>query len=185
MATQWGFECWCSPDGGLDYNRHSEMIGADAVCDMPCMGDEVRAKCKLPSYCLGFPPAVCFAKNSPLHRGWPAVRMREDITGRDCRILPRRQACESSTNDERRTHTRVLLTHITPTPPLEQVISNVHTVVFPSLRSLASFTVDALKVVRTKKQNTCEARCIRARPKGVDNVEATQLPPITGNETCV
>ena len=42
MATQWGFECWCSPDGGLDYNRHYEITGEDAVCDMPCMGDEVR-----------------------------------------------------------------------------------------------------------------------------------------------
>ena len=42
MATQWGFECWCSPDGGLDYNRHYEIHGEDAVCDFPCMGDEVR-----------------------------------------------------------------------------------------------------------------------------------------------
>eukprot|EP00752_Nemacystus_decipiens_P008156 g7295.t1 len=42
MATQWGFECWCSPDGGLDYNRHYDMIGEDAVCDMPCMGDETE-----------------------------------------------------------------------------------------------------------------------------------------------
>ena len=41
MATQWAFECWCSPDGGLDYNRHYEITGEDAVCDMPCMGDEV------------------------------------------------------------------------------------------------------------------------------------------------
>eukprot|EP00752_Nemacystus_decipiens_P013638 g12091.t1 len=42
MATQWGFECWCSPDGGLDYNRHYDMVGEDAVCDMPCMGDETE-----------------------------------------------------------------------------------------------------------------------------------------------
>eukprot|EP00752_Nemacystus_decipiens_P013639 g12092.t1 len=42
MATQYAYECWCSPDGGLDYNRHYEMVGEDAVCDMPCMGDETE-----------------------------------------------------------------------------------------------------------------------------------------------
>lgn len=42
MAVQYAFECWCSPDGGLDYNRHYDMLGEDAVCDMPCLGDEVR-----------------------------------------------------------------------------------------------------------------------------------------------
>ena len=42
MATQYSFECWCFPDGGLDYNRPTtKTIGADAVCDMPYMGDEV------------------------------------------------------------------------------------------------------------------------------------------------
>lgn len=41
MATQYGYVCWCSPDGSLDYNRHYGTTGAEAVCDMPCMGDEV------------------------------------------------------------------------------------------------------------------------------------------------
>eukprot|EP00752_Nemacystus_decipiens_P013637 g12090.t1 len=39
MATQWAEECWCSPDGGLDYNRHNGTIGVNAECDMPCTGD--------------------------------------------------------------------------------------------------------------------------------------------------
>lgn len=43
MAVQYAYECWCSPDGGLDYNRHYDMIGEDAVCDLPCLGDEVRS----------------------------------------------------------------------------------------------------------------------------------------------
>lgn len=42
MATQFGFECWCSADEFLDYERHYEMNDADAVCDMPCRGDEVQ-----------------------------------------------------------------------------------------------------------------------------------------------
>lgn len=41
MGTQHGFECWCSPDGGLDYTRHDDIIGEAAVCDMNCLGDEV------------------------------------------------------------------------------------------------------------------------------------------------
>lgn len=41
MATQWGVECWCSLDCGLDYNRHYGVIGEDAVCDIECEGDEV------------------------------------------------------------------------------------------------------------------------------------------------
>lgn len=53
MATQWGFECWCSSDGGLDYNRHYEMMGDEAVCDMPCMGDKVRYAQTTFSSCLG------------------------------------------------------------------------------------------------------------------------------------
>eukprot|EP00752_Nemacystus_decipiens_P013640 g12093.t1 len=39
-ATQYGYECWCSADHGLDFNRHYDMIGEDAVCDMLCLGDE-------------------------------------------------------------------------------------------------------------------------------------------------
>ncbi|CAM9398392.1 unnamed protein product, partial [Pylaiella littoralis] len=39
MATQYGFECWCSADGGLDYERHYEIVGEDAVCDFLCHGD--------------------------------------------------------------------------------------------------------------------------------------------------
>eukprot|EP00903_Cladosiphon_okamuranus_P020895 g19188.t1 len=42
MATQYGFECWCSSDGELDYNRHYEITGEEAVCDMPCEGDEAK-----------------------------------------------------------------------------------------------------------------------------------------------
>lgn len=45
MATQWGVECWCSPDGGLDYKRHDKISGEGAVCDMTCAGDEVRGHC--------------------------------------------------------------------------------------------------------------------------------------------
>lgn len=41
MATQYGFECWCSTDGGLDYDRHYDLTGEDAVCDLNCFGDEV------------------------------------------------------------------------------------------------------------------------------------------------
>eukprot|EP00752_Nemacystus_decipiens_P010944 g9726.t1 len=40
MAVQYSFECWCSSDSALDYNRHYDMIGEDAVCDMRCVGDE-------------------------------------------------------------------------------------------------------------------------------------------------
>ena len=42
FGLQYGFECWCSPDGGLDYDRHYDRVGEDAVCDMDCLGDEVR-----------------------------------------------------------------------------------------------------------------------------------------------
>ena len=45
MATQYGYECWCSADSGLDYNRHYDVVGEDAVCDMNCWGDEVRTLC--------------------------------------------------------------------------------------------------------------------------------------------
>ncbi|CAM9333781.1 unnamed protein product [Ectocarpus sp. 13 AM-2016] len=41
MATQFGFECWCSADELLGYERHYEMNDADAVCDMSCRGDKV------------------------------------------------------------------------------------------------------------------------------------------------
>lgn len=44
MALQYGFECWCSADEDLDYERHNQRIGEDAVCDMPCLGDEVRVR---------------------------------------------------------------------------------------------------------------------------------------------
>ncbi|CAN0130890.1 unnamed protein product, partial [Laminaria digitata] len=66
MATQFGFECWCSADGGLDYNRHYEGIGEDAVCDLYCQGDETET-CggfnsfdlyKLPMSCSGDPVGV-------------------------------------------------------------------------------------------------------------------------------
>lgn len=42
MALQFGFECWCSAKTDLDYERHYEGAGEDAVCNMQCMGDEVR-----------------------------------------------------------------------------------------------------------------------------------------------
>ncbi|CAM9398466.1 unnamed protein product, partial [Pylaiella littoralis] len=42
MATQYGFECWCSADGGLDYERHYEIVGEDAVCDFFCHGDDTE-----------------------------------------------------------------------------------------------------------------------------------------------
>ncbi|CAM9420102.1 unnamed protein product [Ectocarpus sp. 6 AP-2014] len=42
MATQFGFECWCSADELLDYERHYEMNDADAVCDMSCRGDKTQ-----------------------------------------------------------------------------------------------------------------------------------------------
>lgn len=42
MATQFGFECWCSADDDLDYERHYELVGEDAVCDAVCTGDEVH-----------------------------------------------------------------------------------------------------------------------------------------------
>lgn len=41
MATQFGYQCWCSPDGGLDYARHNDIVDKDPVCDTPCQGDEV------------------------------------------------------------------------------------------------------------------------------------------------
>lgn len=37
MATQFGYECFCSTDVDLDYERH----GDGAVCEMDCLGDEV------------------------------------------------------------------------------------------------------------------------------------------------
>ena len=37
MALQFGYECWCSRNGVLEYERH----GDGAVCDYPCLGDEV------------------------------------------------------------------------------------------------------------------------------------------------
>lgn len=37
MATQFAYECWCSEELELDYERH----GVEADCDHPCMGDEV------------------------------------------------------------------------------------------------------------------------------------------------
>ena len=42
MATQFGFECWCSADESLDYERHFEAAGVNATCDLKCGGDEVR-----------------------------------------------------------------------------------------------------------------------------------------------
>lgn len=44
MATQYGFECWCSHETDLDYARHSDdMEGRDnSLCTMACEGDEVR-----------------------------------------------------------------------------------------------------------------------------------------------
>lgn len=42
MATQFGFECWCSSEVDLDYERHFDLIGVDAVCDMSCQGNTVR-----------------------------------------------------------------------------------------------------------------------------------------------
>eukprot|EP00903_Cladosiphon_okamuranus_P020892 g19185.t1 len=44
MATQYGFECWCSSDGRLDYDRHDHITGEDAMCDMPCNGDESESE---------------------------------------------------------------------------------------------------------------------------------------------
>lgn len=35
MSLQYGRECWCSMEGGLDYERHGE-----GVCEYPCTGDE-------------------------------------------------------------------------------------------------------------------------------------------------
>lgn len=43
MATQYGYECWCSRNPDLDFIRHTLTEGGDTgLCDMPCMGDEVR-----------------------------------------------------------------------------------------------------------------------------------------------
>ncbi|CBN74220.1 EsV-1-166 [Ectocarpus siliculosus] len=40
MATQFGFECWCSDDTDLDYSRHSDNIdGGDGLCTTACQGD--------------------------------------------------------------------------------------------------------------------------------------------------
>lgn len=47
MAVQWGFECWCSDDSDLEYDRHYEAAGVDAVCDMECFGEEVRTVASL------------------------------------------------------------------------------------------------------------------------------------------
>ena len=41
MATQFGYECWCSDDIDLDYERHHYSDCADAVCDMVCQGNTV------------------------------------------------------------------------------------------------------------------------------------------------
>lgn len=44
MATQYGFECWCSRNPELDFIRHSTKEEGDpALCDMPCYGDEVSS----------------------------------------------------------------------------------------------------------------------------------------------
>ncbi|CAM9637939.1 unnamed protein product [Ectocarpus sp. 4 AP-2014] len=40
MAVQFGFECWCSDETDLEYERHNELADEDAVCNMPCVGDE-------------------------------------------------------------------------------------------------------------------------------------------------
>lgn len=46
MATQHGFECWCSHDADLDYARHSDdferVDGRDyGLCATRCEGDKV------------------------------------------------------------------------------------------------------------------------------------------------
>lgn len=46
MATQYGFECWCSHDVDLDYARHSDDLervdGRDyGLCGTRCEGDKV------------------------------------------------------------------------------------------------------------------------------------------------
>ena len=47
MATQWGYECWCSRNPGLDFVRHTmDEEGDTGLCDMPCMGDEVT-RCEI------------------------------------------------------------------------------------------------------------------------------------------
>lgn len=46
MATQFGFQCWCSDDTDLDYSRHSANI--DGLCTMACEGDTVSNKHKTP-----------------------------------------------------------------------------------------------------------------------------------------
>ena len=43
MATQYGFECWCSDEIDLDYDRHQASAGKDAECDMMCQGNTVRS----------------------------------------------------------------------------------------------------------------------------------------------
>lgn len=42
MATQYGEECWCSTNDGLNFNKHGESHQVKAECDYQCAGDEVR-----------------------------------------------------------------------------------------------------------------------------------------------
>ena len=50
MATQYGFECWCSDEVDLDYDRHYDSVGKDAECDMMCQGDTVRSQLPLNAF---------------------------------------------------------------------------------------------------------------------------------------
>ncbi|CAM9648942.1 unnamed protein product, partial [Ectocarpus fasciculatus] len=72
MATQFGFECWCSADELLDYERHYEMNDVDAVCDMSCRGDECGGKdwtgstCCMEGYeCTQMVEDGCYAQCRP------------------------------------------------------------------------------------------------------------------------
>lgn len=43
MATQYGYECWCSRNPGLDFIRHTVAEEGDTgLCGMPCYGDDVN-----------------------------------------------------------------------------------------------------------------------------------------------
>eukprot|EP00752_Nemacystus_decipiens_P005019 g4559.t1 len=40
MAVQYAFQCFCSPDANLDYDRHNDITGEVPVCNKLCVGDE-------------------------------------------------------------------------------------------------------------------------------------------------
>eukprot|EP00903_Cladosiphon_okamuranus_P020893 g19186.t1 len=99
MATQYGFECWCSSDGGLDYNRHYEITGEDAVCNMLCEGDEcggvdwTGSKCCLEGYeCVDVSGEGCYSQCRPIRTEETTPSPIDPVTNEPVTVTPETEA---------------------------------------------------------------------------------------------